>query len=293
MGLFHLLLLWGGGRHTAQEQLFHPALSLRAGSPTCCEPGVIREMNGTSGIFTGWTHRVSWRPAVTQYWVVTVDRHDARLGGGGWWWTGERKAGQSQRRQNFAQETSVSLCCPWKMNSGNCWWIVWPGACLRGRIRESGGAGTGAMSNTTHRNKEHMCTQSLCAQCTGEGGHTEGSVSFIHMLLSPFVQSKQRPISLQTSPSPPLLVPPALDQPVSSREAYCLTMTELPWCLSWGAGDLLLKRLPGEETPARSHSCGASCSSNALFRITALQSITLPQWLHWNLVLIHINKDQI
>ena len=134
--------------------------------------------------------------------------------------------------------------------------------------------------NTTHRNKERMCTQALCAQSTGEGGHTEVSVSLIHLLFSPFVHSKQRPISFQTSLSPPLLILPALDQPVSSREAYCLTMTEFPLCLSCRVGDLLLKGLPGEETPARSHSCGASCSPNALFRITALQSITLPQWLH-------------
>jgi len=61
MGLF---CLQGGGEYTATEQLFHPALPLRAGSPTCYEPGVIRETNGTGGIFTRWTHRVSWRPSV-------------------------------------------------------------------------------------------------------------------------------------------------------------------------------------------------------------------------------------
>lgn len=60
--------------------------------------------------------------------------------------------------------------------------------------------------NTTRRNKEHMCTQALCAQSTGKGGHTEVSVSFVHLLLSPFVHSNQRPIPLQNSPSPPLLV---------------------------------------------------------------------------------------
>jgi len=49
MGLF---CLQGGGEYTATEQLFHPALPLRAGSPTCYEPGVIRETNGTGGIFT-------------------------------------------------------------------------------------------------------------------------------------------------------------------------------------------------------------------------------------------------
>lgn len=134
--------------------------------------------------------------------------------------------------------------------------------------------------NTTHRNKEHMCTQALCAQSTGERSPAEVSVSFIHLLLSPFVHSKQRPIPLQTFPIPPLVVLPALDQPSSSREAYCLTTTEFPLCLSCRVRDLLLKGLPGEETPARSHSCGESCSPNALFRITALQSITLPQWLH-------------
>lgn len=86
----------------------------------------------------------------------------------------------------------------------------------------------GGNGNTTHRNKEHMCTQALCAQSMGEGGHIEVSVPFTHLLLSPFVNSKQRSVSLQTSPSPPLLVPLALDDPISSREAHCLTMTGFP-----------------------------------------------------------------
>lgn len=52
MGLFVSL----GGGHAAKRQLSHPALPLWAGSPTCYEAGVIREMNSTRGIFIGWTH---------------------------------------------------------------------------------------------------------------------------------------------------------------------------------------------------------------------------------------------
>lgn len=141
MGLFVSL----GGGHAAERQLPHPALPLGAGSPTCYEAGVIREMNSTGGIFTGWTHRVSWRPAETQYQVVAADRPGERLGGGGCWRMGGGKAGQSQRRQNFAWETSVSLQCPWKMNSGDCGFNAWARAGCRGRTRGSGGAGTGAV----------------------------------------------------------------------------------------------------------------------------------------------------
>lgn len=153
MGLFVSL----GGGHAAKRQLSRPALPLWAGSPTCYEAGVIREMNSTRGIFIGWTHRVSWRPAEIQYRVVAADRHGARLGGGGCWRMGGGKAGQSQRRQNLAWETSVSLWCPWKMNSGDCWLNVWARAGCRGRMRGSGGAGavgaalTGTKSTCVHR----------------------------------------------------------------------------------------------------------------------------------------------
>lgn len=41
--------------------------------------------------------------------------------------------------------------------------------------------------NSTHRNKEHMCAQALRAHSPGEGGHSEVSISFIHLLLSPFL----------------------------------------------------------------------------------------------------------
>ena len=179
------------------------------------------------------------------------------------------------------------------MNSGDCWWNVWGRACLGGRISESSGAGTGATGIPLAGTKSTCVLGTVCPVHRGRGSH--GGIRFIH---SP--ASLSLLCIVNRDPYHFRLPPPHLPWYHQHWTSLFLPGKPIVWpgesyppCCSCRVRDLLPKGLLEEETPARSHSCGASCSPNALFRITALQSITLPQWLNWNLVLIHISKDQI
>lgn len=127
------------------------------------------------------------------------------------------------------------------MNSGDCWWNAWARACLRGEDKGKQWGRDRGNGNTTWTKS----AQTFCAQPAQEGDKAEthflNSPDLFFFSLSPFVCSKWRPISIQTSPSPPLLVLSALDQPKTSRGAYCLNTTEFtPACLSsshWRAAE--------------------------------------------------------
>lgn len=58
------------------------------------------------------------------------------------------------------------------MNSGDCWRNVWVRACLRGRMRESGGAGTGEMGTPLAGTKS-TCVRRHCVPSPQGKGVTQ------------------------------------------------------------------------------------------------------------------------
>lgn len=94
------------------------------------------------------------------------------------WWRRVVKDGWRESRA-VPKEAELCLrdfCFPLvplkKMNSGDCWWNVWAGVCLRGRIRESGGAGTGAMGTPLAGTKS-TCVHRHCVPSPQGKGVTQ------------------------------------------------------------------------------------------------------------------------